>query len=99
MAKKESTFINMVLALFIVTAVAATSLGFVYEYTKAPIEQAKLTKKLNAIKVVVPEFDNNPDAEMYTIPVAGGEAVEAYPAKKNREISRDSYKELHHDRF
>lgn len=86
MAKKESTFINMVLALFIVTVVSATTLGFVYEFTKEPIAQAQLAKKLNAIKAVVPEFDNNPDAEMFLLPVDGGEALEAYPAKKNGEL-------------
>ena len=33
MAKRESTFINMVVTLFLVTGIAAASLGFVYEFT------------------------------------------------------------------
>ena len=55
MAKKESTFINMVATLFIVTLVASTALAYVYELTKEPIEAAKLAKKLEAIDAVVPE--------------------------------------------
>lgn len=86
MAKKESTFLNMVLVLFIVTAVASTVLGFVYQLTKEPIETAKLTKKLTAIKEVVPAFDNDPNKEMYLIELEGGEPVEVYPAKKDGEL-------------
>ena len=67
MAKKESNFLNMVLTLFLVTAIAATALGFVYEMTKEPIAAAKLQAKLDAVAVVVPEFDNNPSEEMYVI--------------------------------
>lgn len=85
-SKKESTFLNMVLALLIVTLVASATLGFVYEFTKEPIAQAKLNKKLNAIKAVVPAFNNNPNDEMYQIPVEGGEPVEAYPAKMDGKL-------------
>lgn len=86
-SKKESTFINMVLALLIVTLVASATLGFVYEFTKEPIAQAKLNKKLNAIKEVVPEFNNNPNDEMYLLEVeGGGDPVEAYPAKMDGEV-------------
>ncbi len=86
MAKKESSFKNMVIALFVISAVASTTLGFVYEFTKEPIAQARLSKKLNAIKMVVPPFDNDPNADMYTLPVDGGEALEAYPAKMGEEL-------------
>lgn len=80
MANKESTFKNMVLALFIVTIIAASTLGSVHELTKAPIDQAKLNKKLSAIKEVVPEFSNNPDAERYKLPT-DGDSITVYPAK------------------
>ncbi len=88
MAKKESTFINMVVTLFLVTAVASTTLGFVYELTKAPIAEAKLQKKLNAIKIVVPEFVNNPDSEMFKLPIGEGslDSLEVYPAKEGEQI-------------
>lgn len=85
-SKKESTFINMVVALVLVTLVAAATLGSVFELTKAPIAKAKLDKKLNAIKAVVPEFTNNPDADKYVIPIEGADPVIAYPAKNNGEL-------------
>ena len=85
MAKKESNFLNMVLTLFLVTAIAATALGFVYEMTKEPIAAAKLQAKLDAVAVVVPEFDNNPSEEMYVISSDLGD-LECYPAKKGGEL-------------
>jgi len=57
MAKKESTFINMVYVLFLVAAIAGLALGAVYNVTKEPIELAKKAKIENAIKEVLPDFD------------------------------------------
>jgi len=86
MANKESTFKNMLLSLFVVTLISSTTLGFVYELTKQPIEVAKLNKKLDAIKAVVPAFTNNPNDEQFQVPVDGGLPVTAYPAKNNGEL-------------
>ncbi|NOZ34654.1 MAG: RnfABCDGE type electron transport complex subunit G [Chlorobi bacterium] len=87
MAKqRESTFVNMVVVLFIVSVIAATALALVYKATKGPIAKSKLEKKKKAIKNVVNDFDNNPIAEMFKIPVAGGDSVECYPAKKDGKI-------------
>jgi len=57
MAKKESSFINMVATLFVVTLIAALSLGGIYNVTKEPIALAKKAKTLAALKAVMPEFD------------------------------------------
>jgi electron transport complex protein RnfG len=87
MAKKESTFINMVATLFIVTLVASTALAYVYELTKGPIEAAKLAKKLKAIDAVVPEYDNQPVADMFKVSAGDGQdSLEFYPAKKGGEV-------------
>ena len=85
-SKKESTFVNMVLALLLVTLISSAILGYVYELTKEPISQAKLDKKLGAIKEVVPQFNNNPDSAKYEIAIAGGEPVIAYPAKMDGKL-------------
>ena len=85
MAKTKSSFLNMVLTLFVVTAIAATALGFVYEYTKEPIAEAKLKAKLEAVSIVVPEFNNNPSDDMYTLDSELG-ILECYPAKMNDEL-------------
>lgn len=56
-SKRESSFINMVITLFLVAAVAALALGGVYTVTKEPIAIAKQQKLEAAIKSVLPEFD------------------------------------------
>ena len=87
MAKKESSFVNMVVTLLVISLVASTSLGYIYELTKEPIEAAKLAKKLQAIDAVVPAYDNQPVDEMYKIPgTSPGDTLEFYPARKNNEL-------------
>ncbi len=85
MAKRESNFKNMVLTLFVVTLVASTSLALVYEVTKEPIRLAALERKNNAIMQVVPEFNNMPNEEEYTVEVNGDELV-FYPARMDGEL-------------
>lgn len=57
MAKKDSSFLKLVLSLTLITVVAAASLAAVYTVTKEPIEKSKLEKKNNAIQLVLPGFD------------------------------------------
>ena len=83
MANTESTFRNMVLSLTLIALVSSALLGFVYEVTKEPIAQSNLNKKLDAIRQVVPEFDNNPNDEMFLLPTGDGDSLEVYPAKKD----------------
>lgn len=85
MAKKESSFKNMVTALFVVAFVASATLGFVYELTKEPIRLVEINKKNNAIKSVVPEFNNNPSEEFLKIAVEK-DSLNLYQAKMNGEI-------------
>lgn len=61
MAKKESTFKNMTIALFVITAVAGLALSAVYSVTKEPIAASQKAKINNAIKMVVPEFETIKD--------------------------------------
>jgi Na+-translocating ferredoxin:NAD+ oxidoreductase subunit G len=86
MAKTESTFKNMVLSLTLISLGASACLGYVYQMTKEPIELSVLNKKLAAIKQVVPEFNNNPDNEMFRLPTGDGDSLEIYPAKKDSVI-------------
>jgi electron transport complex protein RnfG len=83
MAKTESTFRNMVLSLTLISLAASACLGFVYEFTKKPIELSNLNKKLEAIKQVVPDFNNNPNEERYKLPTGEGDSLDIYPAKKD----------------
>ena len=83
MAKAASTLKNLFFTLLTVSIISAVILGYIYEMTKEPIELAKSDKKKNAIKMVVPQFDNDPVKEMYYL---GDESLEAYPAKMNNEL-------------
>ncbi|MBC2837885.1 RnfABCDGE type electron transport complex subunit G [Robiginitalea sp. SC105] len=79
--KKDSTLINMVLALFIITGAAGLSLGYVNELTRGPKAAAKLARKVQAVETVLPEFDNQPVSEVVRV-MAGepGDSTEIYPA-------------------
>jgi electron transport complex protein RnfG len=79
MAKRESTFINMVLTLFAVTAIAATALGYVYDLTKDAIELAKLKAQAEAITKVLPEYETLGESYKY-LAEAGGDSLEIFPA-------------------
>ena len=92
MAKTESTLVNMVLALLIITAIAGGTLGMVYKVTKEPIAAAKLAKQQKAIEEVVPGFDNNPTDEMYKLGYVIDEktgktdTLYVFPCKKGEEL-------------
>jgi len=85
MAKMQSTLKNMALSLTLISLFASAALGFVYEFTKGPIEVSLMNKKLDAIKQVVPEFTNNPNEEMFMLPTGEGDSLEVYPAKNGEE--------------
>lgn len=82
MAKLESNLKTMVLSLFGVCAVASGLLGFMNKITEGPIAESKAKAKLEAIQKVVPEFNNNPGEEKYTLPSDLGE-LECFPALKD----------------
>ena len=97
-SKKESTFINMVLVLFIVTFIASGALGLLNEATKAPIAASKLAKQTLAITTVVPAFDNSPTDESFTVEIDGG-VLEFFPAKANGELVGTAVKTFTKDGF
>lgn len=86
MAKLESNFKNMFLSLFTICLVVAALLAQVNKMTAKPIAEAKAMKLVNAIREVVPPFDNDPVAEAYKMPDGQGDSLTVYPAKKGDEI-------------
>ena len=81
MSNKESTFLNMTITLLVITLVAGLSLGFINDLTVGPIAKAKLERKVNAIKQVLPEFDNNPVEDIILIESEiVKDSIELYPA-------------------
>lgn len=83
MGKRASSLPNMVLTLLIITAVSGSSLGFVFQLTKEPIAAARLNKQQEAIKEVIPGFNNNPGSEMYELTSKEGFTLKVFPAKKD----------------
>ena len=75
MARKESTFANMVISLTVICTVCAALLGIVYQFTSEPIAKADLAKVNSGIREVLPAFDNVPSEEMFVI-----DGCEVYPA-------------------
>jgi len=86
MAKIESSLKNMVLSLTLISLVASAALGFANDLTKKPIEGQKNTKNVNAIKQVVPEFNNNPVAEMFMLTTEEGDSLEIFPARNGEQV-------------
>lgn len=84
MAKKDSSFKNMVITLFLVTFIASGTLGFVYEVTKEPIRMVEINNINNAITAIIPHFDNNPYEESFKVPTERDSLV-FYPAKSGGE--------------
>ncbi|MCK9167542.1 MAG: RnfABCDGE type electron transport complex subunit G [Bacteroidales bacterium] len=85
MAKKlESTFMNMVLVMFLFTAIAALALGAVYTATKEPIETAKAAKLQEAIAKVVPAYDQYTKKQV--TPAQGNDPLTFYIATKGDEV-------------
>ena len=81
MRKKKSTFINMMLSLLVITLISGLALGFVNDLTVGPIAKAKLERKINALKLVLPKFDNNPVEELkLVVAEQANDSIEIYPA-------------------
>lgn len=92
----KSTLSNMVAVLAIIAVCSATAIGYVYTITKAPIEEAKSNKMLQAIEDMVGTFDNNPFDEKIEI---AGTQVELYPIRKNGDITAVAIKSLSNEGF
>ena len=76
----------MLVSLLLICLLAAGLLAKVNDMTEAPIADAKALKLEEAIKNVVPAFDNNPVAESYKVATDSGDSLLVYPAKKGDDI-------------
>ncbi|MFW5974645.1 MAG: RnfABCDGE type electron transport complex subunit G [Bacteroidota bacterium] len=82
--KPESNFINMVLTLLMVAAIAGLALGGVFVVTKEPIAKAKEAKLNQALRQVLPEFDTTEVQQLE--PEDGTEPLTFYSAYKDGEL-------------
>ena len=73
MAKRESTFVNMVVTLLLVAMAASFTLATVYNLTKEPIERAREEARQAAIAQVLPGFDELKSVNL--MPVTGSDSL------------------------
>jgi electron transport complex protein RnfG len=86
MSKLSSSYKNMLLSLLFICLLAAGLLAKVNDMTEKPISDAKALKLEEAIKNVVPPFDNNPVNESYKVATEKGDSLIVYPAKKGDDV-------------
>jgi electron transport complex protein RnfG len=84
MSKKESSFFNLVLTLFIIAAVAAILLALVNKITQGPIKLAQEQKEKDALLEVLPSFT---DLQTIYIPnIDGNDSLKVYQAISDGKI-------------
>jgi len=76
--KLDRNQIRMVIALFVVAAIAAILLGLTDILTREPIAAAQKAALHNALKQVLPQHKNDPQSDKF---VFGDSAVSMYPAR------------------
>lgn len=76
----------MFLSLTTICVVAGAILAGVNIYTTGPIAASKAAALQNAIREVVPEFDNNPTEEAFMAATSEGDSLKIYPARKGGEF-------------
>jgi len=79
MATIKSSFLNMVLTLFGVTLISAAILGFVHSMTKDAIEASKLKAQNEAIKAILPEFNELGESLKFA-PAESTDSLTLFPA-------------------
>lgn len=85
MDKKNPTLLSMVLVLLGIALVCSAGVAAVYNVTKPVIDTARQTKKVKTVSKVLPQFDNSPIDEAFTIVSADNDSLLCYPAKSNGE--------------
>ena len=83
MKKLSSTLPNMLLSLGGICVLVSGILAVVNKVTTAPIAEAEMRAKVEAIRAVAPAFDNNPFAEkLMVLPEGETDSLTVSPAKK-----------------
>ncbi len=100
MKKLESNLINMTLSLGLITVSAGLALSAVYSVTEIPIAQAETKAKTEAISNVLPQFDNDPIADMTEVKIADIDGVfKIDPSFLNGEMTGAAVESFSHDGF
>ncbi len=79
--------IRLCFVLTLITAVSAGVLAYVNQQTAEPIARALLEEKMSAVRSVLPPYDNEPDKDMITIMIEGGDSIEVYRGRKDGTVT------------
>ena len=83
MKQLESTLPNMFLVLTLIAVISAVALAFTFVRTKPILEQQAIEAQTRAVASVLPEFDNDPTGERFTVDAYPG--LELFPATRSGE--------------
>lgn len=76
----------MVVVLSVIALISAFALGLTYSGTKDAIAMVEVNRVKKALNEVLPEFDNDPTAEKYTLDNDAYTDMEFFPAKKDGQL-------------
>jgi H+/Na+-translocating ferredoxin:NAD+ oxidoreductase subunit G len=79
--RKEFSSLSLVLTLVLFCGAAALALAAVNEITREPIAQAKKAKELEAISFVLPDYANDPYADVISVDLGEEGTARLYPAR------------------
>jgi len=80
MRKIRSTLPNILLSLTFICLIAGAALSATNKFTEKAIIAAMDAVLQNAIKKVLPEYDNNPAKDQYKLAITAGDSLTIYPA-------------------
>ena len=83
MKKLPSTFKNMFFSLTAICLTMGLILAYLNEVTAGPIAEARAHRLQNAIRMVVPDFDNDPTAEARWVHLDTDDSLRVFPATMN----------------
>ena len=86
MAAKKSTFLSMVVALFLVTFIGSTILGVVHDLTANAIATSLMKAQNEAVKSVLPQFDTL-GKSYNALAETGGDSLTLFPAYSSGKLS------------
>lgn len=84
--KKKSGIVYLGVFLCLICAAATAIMGTVSYLTAKPIKAAKLKKVADGLKIVLPEFDNEPANDIMHIKSSDGQNIKIYTATKDGEV-------------
>lgn len=85
-------FLRLAGILTLVSVISAWALSTTYNITKPIIDLKRYQKKIEALALVLPPFDNQPDKEMVKLTTEKGEVIEFYIGRKNGQLTGIAFK-------